>query len=388
MSFQWFDDALPRALNDRGPYHPGSESRLYERWPKNTQTSVNQEVNFLFRKHLGLSRELDPKRDLLLVRAWLRVRDLVVSRRLAYRGQHIGISHRWAIYAVDLKRNMFEIDIMHSDTYAPVIHPIVALLLFRKGYVPKGVVLTKETFDKFDRWRIEWKPGVNIANELYFNFCVALTVPENYGEQWRQKRLAERFLLQVQHVRRLIWYFTPKKWLGGRSPSSLSKLRPGPYEVKGQGFLSITSRDFTFKPYSDMENQNEGIRWFLRHGVDIFNAVVLQERQQKGLLRQALTASVLIMSPGLKLRPYGPAAQRMAEKVTTSLERVYEEGAGNFDHVKTLITGPHDELLTIMLKQVAGKEYARAEAEIQELGRRGETAKIVVLEPLPGAALH
>ena len=61
------------------PYIPGVWANQYEKLPRARKDAVIREVNKIFAERTGITRKLDTKRDVKLVRIWLRIRDAVMA---------------------------------------------------------------------------------------------------------------------------------------------------------------------------------------------------------------------------------------------------------------------------------------------------------------------
>ena len=177
---------------------------------------------------------------------------------------------------------------------------------------------------------ISWQASVsNLGSVLNWRFINVVLYPDSFGASWRAKSQRDRVARQEEVQRQLRIYNTPNQQLGGRTPCEVMQLRPGNYEVKGQGFMTVWKDYIYFQKLSDHEDTNEALRWFLRRDIALPMAISLNSRQQNGLYKQALVATVLSMNGGFKLRPNGgPNSSLMKQAKALAKSRVENELKG------------------------------------------------------------
>ncbi len=379
-----YEAAIKRAIaSGNTPYTPGALARAYNQVTKQQRESVNQETNRIFQKQTGVMRKLEQSnKDLRLRRQWLRIRDIVVARRFELYGKKTDLSHRWAVYQVDMNKRMFEIDVEDRNSQAPVIQPHVTRLIFSRGTVPAGFTLTMESFGSFDRWRVTWDSNARLTGNLNWQFVNVVLFPGSFGSEWRSKSQRDRLARQKEVQRQMRVLRTPLKQLGGRTPLEVMSLPPGNYEVKGQGFMTVWNDYIYYQRLSDHKDTNEALRWFLRRHVILPMATTLNSRQQSGLLKQALVASVLTMRGGAKLRNYGGSSPTLTGQAKTlggiAANKSLEELASDQTKVKK---GKAD-LLSIVSDKVQTPREKDAQDTVNRLARSKRTDGLKLLYPV------
>ena len=350
------------------PYEPGAMDRAFHQVPRHQRESVNQETNRIFQQRTGVRRSLNQsKEDEKLRRQWLRIRDVVMSRRFDLYGKKTDIRHRWAIYQVNLGQNMFEIDIENREKDAPVIQPHVTHLIFSKGTVPAGFNLTMESRSGFDRWRVTWKSTVNLAASLNWQFVNAIMFPQSFGSEWRAKSQRDRVIRQKEVLRQIRVLNTPNKQLGGRTPAEVMKLPEGNYEVKGQGFITVWKDYIYFQSLSSHEDTNEAIRWFLRRRVSLPMAISINSRQQSGLYKEALAASFLTLRGGFKLRPNGGPSPSLLKQAKKFGEMGIKKSLSELESDQQKAVNGKSGIMSIVREKVKTRTEREAQSDVDRL---------------------